>query len=314
MLKYIIKRISLGLITLLIVSIIIFSLIHFIPGDPIVSMYGEYLSMEKIESIRASYGLDKPIIIQYINWINKFVHLDFGESIVRGDDILSTVTKTFPRTFLLALTSIIIGMLVGFPMGIISALKRGTAIDVIISQISIFLISIPGFWFGLLFIIIFAVSLGIMPAGSYNIVSETGWDLVKYYILPSIVVGLIVSGNISRVVRAEMIENLDKEYINLVRSKGASEIRIIFFHVFRNALVATSTIIGMIFASLIGGVLTVEIVFGFPGLGRTLINAVNSRDYPTIQILVMVFSTLYIIINMFVDILYSILDPRIKFE
>jgi peptide/nickel transport system permease protein len=316
MIKYLIKRIAFAIITIIAVSIIIFSVIHMIPGDPVSVLYGYELTQQEIEEIREHLGLNEPLTIQYFNWIKKLLTGDMGKSIVRRDELSELIGTAFPNTLLLAITSLIIGLLIAFPIGTITALKRGTATDVFLSGGAILFISFPTFWLAILLVLLLAVMFGVLPAGSYNVSVESfwSWNYWKLLIMPSLAIGLPVAGRLVRIIRIEMIDNMGKEYVQLVRAKGAGEGRIIIFHILRNALVATSTVIGLTLANLLGGIVIVEAVFGYPGIGRLLLESVLRRDYPTIQIIVMVFSLAFILINLFVDILYSVLDPRIRLE
>jgi len=316
MIKYLIKRIAFAIITIFAISIIIFSVIHIIPGDPVSVLYGYELTQQEIEEIRENLGLNEPLTVQYFNWIKKLLTGDMGKSIVRRDEISELIGNAFPNTLLLAITSLIIGLLVAFPIGTITALKRGTATDVFLSGGAVLFISFPTFWLAILLILVLAVGLKILPAASYNVSVESfwSWNYWKLLIMPSLAIGLPVAGRLVRIIRIEMIDNMGKEYVQLVRAKGAGERRIIIFHILRNALVATSTVIGLTLANLLGGIVIVEAVFGYPGMGRLLLESVLRRDYPAIQIIVMVFSLAFILINLLVDILYSVLDPRIRLE
>ena len=316
MIKYLIKRIFFAIITIFAVSIIIFSVIHMIPGDPVSALYGFELTQDEMEAIREHLGLNEPLPLQYFDWIKKLLTFDLGKSLIRGDELSELIGTAFPNTILLAITSLIIGMLIAFPIGTITALKRGTATDVFLSGGAVLFISFPTFWLAILLILIFAVAFRILPAGSYNVAIEPfwSWNFWKLLIMPSLAIGLPVAGRLIKIIRIEMIDNMGKEYVQLVRTKGAGEGRIIVFHILRNALVATSTVIGLTLASLLGGIVIIEAVFGYPGIGRLLLESVLRRDYPTIQIIVMVFSLAFILINLFVDIMYSVLDPRIRLE
>jgi peptide/nickel transport system permease protein len=316
MIKYLIKRIFFAIITIFAVSIIIFSVIHMIPGDPVSALYGGELTQEEMEEVREYLGLNEPLPLQYIDWLRKILTFDLGTSLIRGDELSELIGAAFPNTIILAVTSLIIGLLIAFPIGTITALKRGTAADVFLSGGAVLFISFPTFWLAILLILVFAVMFGILPAGSYNISVEQfwSWNYWRLLIMPSLAIGIPVAGRLIKIIRIEMIDNMGKEYVQLVRTKGAGEGRVIVFHILRNAMVATSTIIGLTLAHLLGGVVIIENVFGYPGIGKLLLESVMRRDYPTIQIIVMIFSLSFILINLFVDIFYSVLDPRIRLE
>ncbi len=316
MIKYLIKRIFFAIITIFAVSIIIFSIIHMIPGDPVSALYGAELTQEEMEELREYLGLNEPLPLQYIDWLKKILTFDLGTSLIRGDELSELIGNAFPKSILLAFTSLAIGLLIAFPIGTITALKRGTAADVFLSGGAVLFISFPTFWLAILLILLFAVMFGILPAGSYNISGEPfwSWGFWKLLIMPSLAIGIPVAGRLIKIIRIEMIDNMGKEYVQLVRTKGAGEGRVIIFHILRNAMVATSTIIGLTLAHLLGGVVIIENVFGYPGIGKLLLESVMRRDYPTIQIIVMIFSLTFILINLFVDIFYSVLDPRIRLE
>lgn len=314
MIKYIIKRLFMVIPTLIILSIIIFSIVHLAPGGPIEAMFGYNVKPEDIAKINEFYGLDDPLPVQYFHWIKKMVSLDFGESIVRGDKILPMILVRLPRTLVLTLMSMVIALTITFPLAIISAKEHGKAADLIISGISLTFISMPQFYIAIILIIIFGLVLRILPTTSYTFAMGTIKDFLKVTILPATAIGLTQAAGITRMLRAEMVDNLNREYITFAKAKGASDGRVLIFHNLRNSLIATSTFIGMGTGYLLGGVVIIEKVFTFPGMGQLLLDSVERRDYPVIQETVLIFCFIFIIINLVTDLLYAVLDPRIRYK
>jgi len=304
MLSYIIRRIIHSVIVVLVISLILFFAIR-LTGDPVSVMFaaGEP-SKEAIATLTAELGLDKPKIVQYGIFLKDLVTLDLGTSFRTGKPVINMVGDRIGATLLLAFCSVIIAILIAFPIGILSAVKRGKAIDFFGRIFSLIGISFPNFWLGIMFIVIFAVQLNWLPA--------SGYGGVKHIILPAFTLGLILSGILARLVRSSMLEMLNEQYINTARSKGTKEWLVIIRHAFRNALIPTITFIGIQFGSLLGGAVIIEQVFSWPGIGRMIIDAINQRDYPVIQGGVIILALLMVLVNLIVDISYSYLDPRIK--
>jgi peptide/nickel transport system permease protein len=313
MAKYIVKRILLFIPTVFALTIVVFAVIHMVPGDPIAVMFGYSVKPEVIARVRAHYNLDKPVTVQYLMWLKNMLRLDFGQSIVRGDEIWPMIAKRFPRTLLLTLEAMIISVLIAFPLALISARRHNTLTDVGISGVSLVFISMPEFWLAILLILVFGVILNVLPTTSHTLGSGNLFDFLRITILPAASIGLIISAGTTRMLRTELVDNLFKDYILFARTKGASERRTLILHNLRNAVIATSTLIGLQIGYLLGGVVIIERVFTFPGMGQLLLDAVAERDYPVIQVTVLIFALTFVVVNLVTDIIYAFLDPRIRY-
>lgn len=293
-----------SILVLLAISIIIFFSIR-LTGDPVTVMFaaGEP-SPEAIESVRENLGLDEPLPVQYLVFLKNLATFDLGESFRTGLPVTEMVADKMGATLLLAFGGVFVAMLIAFPVGILSAVKRGTAVDFFGRIFSLIGISFPNFWLGIMLILIFSVNLQWLPA--------SGYDGIQYLILPSIALGMILSGILARLVRSSMLENLSQQYVSTARSKGLKEWVVIMRHTFRNALIPTITFLGIQFGSLLGGTVIIEQVFSWPGVGRMIIDAINQRDYPVIQGGVIMLAMIMVLVNLIVDISYSLIDPRIK--
>ena len=315
MIKYVIVRLALVFPTVFLISIIVFAAIHMVPGDPITVMFGiEGYYPEAVERIKKFYNLDKPIYVQYVLWLKQLASLDFGNSIVRGEPILPLITTRFPRTIMLTFGSMLVAIAFSVPLAMMAAKKHNTYIDVTISGISLTFISMPTFLLAVLMIMLFGVYLDILPVTTHRFASGTTWDVVKGLIMPCLSAGLVTSAGITRMLRTELVDNLHKDYVLFARTKGASDNRALVFHNLRNAVIATATLVGLELGYLMSGVIIIEIVFSYPGMGQLLLDGVTRRDYPIVQITVLVFALTFVVINFITDLLYSVLDPRIRYE
>lgn len=304
MIQYIIRRLIHTVFVVLAISLIVFFSIR-LTGDPVAIMFqaGEP-TKEAIEEVRENLGLNEPLIVQYGIFMKQLITFDLGESFRSGLPVSTMIAERMGPTVLLALGGILVAILIAFPVGILSAVKRGTAVDFFGRIFSLLGISFPNFWLGIMLIIVFAVQLQWLPASGYD-----GW---KSLVLPSIALGMILSGILARLVRSSMLEILNQQYISTAKSKGIKDWVVIIRHAFRNALIPTTTFLGIQFGSLLGGTVIIEQVFSWPGVGRMIIDAINQRDYPVIQGGVIVLAMLMILVNLIVDLSYSFLDPRIK--
>ncbi|WP_399628766.1 nickel ABC transporter permease [Sporosarcina sp. SG10008] len=304
MIAYLTRRLFHTVLVVLAISIIIFFSIR-LTGDPVSVMFsaGEP-SKEAIAEVRTALGLDKPLYVQYGIFLKGIVTLDFGESFRSGTPVIGLIFERLGATLVLALGGIIVAVLIAFPVGIISAVKRGTPVDFFGRIFSLIGISFPNFWLGIMLILIFAVNLKWLPS--------SGFDGLSSLILPSITLGMILSGILARLIRSSMLEVMNQQYMSTARSKGISEWSVIIKHGFRNALLPTITFLGLQFGSLLGGTVIVEQVFSWPGIGRLIIDAINQRDYPVIQGGVIFLAIIMVVVNLIVDLSYTLIDPRIK--
>jgi peptide/nickel transport system permease protein len=307
MVAYIIRRIILIIPIVLGVTLVSFIILHSIPGDPAEVIAGMDGSKEILEKIRADLGLDKPLPIQYLIFIkNILIHGDFGYSYRTQRPVSQEIKGRFINSLKLGVTAIVIAIIIGLICGTLSAIKENSKLDRIFTVSSLISLSTPTFWSGLLFIIFFSVYLKWLPAG--------GMGGLKSYILPAIALGLPASAVIIRMVRTSLLEVLHENYIRTAKAKGLSPVRVILRHALKNALIPTVTIIGLQFGWLLGGTVVVETVFSWPGMGQLIITGILGRDYPMVQGAIIVLAFAFICINLFVDILYTYLDPRIQYE
>ncbi|WP_243297844.1 ABC transporter permease [Bacillus litorisediminis] len=306
MYKYLLKRLFTMLLTLFGVSILVFLMVHFIPGDPVLTILGEFATEEAIRNLESSLGLDQPLYIQYFNFIFSAVQGDLGTSYLTGIPVLNEIVNRFPITLQLSVYSLVVGSLVGIVMGTVAAVKQNTIFDRLAMVISLIGISAPGFWIALFLIYIFSYQLGLFPI--------SGYEGVYSLILPSITLGLGAAGNIARMTRSSLLEVIKQDYMRTAEAKGASGVRIIFGHGLQNAFIPVITVIGLQFGSLLAGAVVTETVFALPGIGSLAVDAIATRDMPTIQGLVLFMAFMFILVNLLVDIIYSFIDPRIKYE
>ncbi|MEE4243216.1 MAG: ABC transporter permease [Desulfopila sp.] len=301
---YVLRRTLLLIPLFFIISVVVFSLIHLVPGDPIDSLLGPgSTSADKIELVKA-HGLDKPLTVQYFVWLKNFVTGDMGQSIIEKQPVADMIFYNMPFTVRLGLASLFISFFLGILLGIISAAAKNTFIDYISMIIALLGVTVPAFWLGLILMLIFSVMLGWFPvSGSGNL---------QTLVLPAITVGMGGAGLIARITRVSMLEMFNKEFVLLLYAKGLSKPAIIIKHVFRNALMPVITIFGLRLGWILGGAVTIEIVFSRPGIGNMLLSALYRRDYPVVQAS-LIFLTMAVIIGAFIaDIMYSYADPRVR--
>ncbi|WP_257347353.1 ABC transporter permease [Pseudalkalibacillus decolorationis] len=303
--KYFIRRLLQVPPVIFIITLMIFGLVY-IAGDPVLMMLPADATPQEIQQLRHALGFDQPFYIQFGNYIMDLLRGDFGDSYQYGEPALSLVLERLPATLELATASMIVAIIIAIPLGIWSAIKPNTFIDLFATGFSVLGKAIPNFWLGIMLILIFAVNLHILPVSG----TGTWWHLV----LPSITLGTAMSAEITRLVRSNMLEIMSQDFIRTARSKGLTSFIVIFKHAFRNSLVPVITITFLQAAALVGGSLITEMIFAWPGLGQLIIQAVYEKDLPIIQAAVFVTALMIILINLLTDVLYRILDPRIKFN
>jgi peptide/nickel transport system permease protein len=304
MLKFLLKRLLEIIPVLLIISFIVFTLV-FVAGDPVALMLPEDASQEDIENLREALGLNEPFIVQYGTYMLNLVQGDFGDSFRYNTAALPLVLERLPATLELAFASLLIAVMIAIPFGIWSATKRNTVFDLFITGTSVVAKAMPNFWLGIMLILLFSVTLGMLPVSGYGT-----W---QHLILPAITLGTGIGAEMTRLVRSSMVEILNQDYVRTAKSKGIHKFLVVYKHAFRNSLLPVVTITALQVSTLVGGALITETVFSWPGLGQLLIQAVNTRDMAIVQASVFVIAILVIITNLFADILYRVLDPRIKY-
>ncbi|QDS37575.1 nickel ABC transporter permease [Brevibacillus brevis] len=303
--QYIVKRLLSGIIVLFGLSVFTFLLIHLIPGDPVRIMLGQRATVEQIESLRGELGLNKPLVVQYFDYASGVLKGDLGTSLKTGRPVSTEIADRFPATAKMAVASLVVAVVIGIGLGVLAAKYKDTPIDGAIMTFSTFGMSIPGFWLGLLVILVFSVHLGWFP-----IAGGTG---LKDMVLPAFTLGTLMATALSRLTRAGMVEVLSNDYIRTARAKGMDERIVLLRHAFRNVMIPIVAVIGLELAGLLGGTVIVEQVFGWPGVGTLAIQAISSRDFPMIQGTTLFIGAVYVLVVILIDVLYALLDPRIDY-
>ncbi len=311
---YIIRRV-LGLIPVLIlVAVVSFLLIHIIPGDPAAVMLGTDATPQEVEKLREDLGLNEPLHVQFYRWISRVLRGDLGDSFFMGRPVTVALLERLPATILLAVAALFFAVLIGVPAGIIAAVKQNSITDQLVMIIALIGVSLPSFWIGLNLILIFSVNLRWLPSGGYVPLTENFIDGLRCLLMPAFALGFMQAALIARMTRSSMLEVLRQDYIRTARSKGLAEQVVVGLHALKNAMIPILTVIGTAFGVLLGGAVIVETVFAYPGIGRLVVAAVQRRDYPVIQGALLLISSIYVLVNLLVDILYTLIDPRIKYN
>ena len=313
MTRYLASRFAGMAVVMLLVATLVFFITRLAPGDPAAVMLGEQATAADIAQLRASYGLDKPLPLQFAYWLKELARGNLGQSIFLQRPVAQALMERAEPTLWLTLFSIAIAALIGIPCGIASAVWRGRAIDQLFSAFAMLGASIPSFWFGLILMQVFAVALGWFPVAGYGDPGVPLADRLHHLVLPAIVLGVVNSALILRFTRASMLDVLGEDHIRTARAKGVSEPRVILHHALRSALIPVLTVLALTFALLVGGAIVTETVFGLPGIGNLVVSAVLRRDYPVIQGALLVIAGLYVLINLATDLLYLVVDPRVTY-
>jgi peptide/nickel transport system permease protein len=310
--RFLARRLAYSLIVLIGVLIVVFALVQLVPGDPVRIALGTRYTPEAYEALRAASGLDRPLVTQFFSYVGSAFTGDLGVSFRNGDPVVQILLDRLPATVSLAVFGIVIALAIALPAGIWSALHEGRFSDATVRVTSQFGVSIPDFWMGILLIALFATTLGWLPTSGYRPLFDDPGGWFRHLVLPGLVVGLVAAAILTRYVRSAVLEVAAMGYVRTARSKGLSPRVVTFRHTVRNALVPILTITGIQLATILGGVIVVEVVFAWPGLGRLVYNSVAARDYPVIQGAVLLMAVLFLAINLVVDLLYAVVDPRIR--
>jgi peptide/nickel transport system permease protein len=313
MTRYLASRFAGMVVVMLLVAALVFFITRLAPGDPAAVMLGEQATAADIAQLRSTYGLDKPLPVQFALWLGQLSTGNLGQSIFLQRPVTQALWERAEPTLFLTLFSIVIAALIGIPCGIASAVWRGKAVDQLLSGFAMLGASVPSFWLGLVLMQLFAVGLGWFPVAGYGDPGVPLFDRLHHLVLPAIVLGMVNSALILRFTRASMLDVLGEDHIRTARAKGAGEARVILHHALRNALIPLITVLGLTFALLIGGAIVTETVFGLPGVGNLVVSAVLRRDYPVIQGALLVIAALYVLINLATDLLYLAVDPRVAY-
>jgi peptide/nickel transport system permease protein len=306
MLSYLARRLLLAVPTLLGVVTLVFLLLRLLPGDPALILAGPQASGQDVARLRQLFGTDQPVALQYLRYVLGLLHGDFGVSMQTRGPVLTEILSRLPYTVELALIAMLIATSAGMMLGVLAALNSHSWLDVLISSGAVLGVSLPAFWLGLMLIILFSVDVRIFPAG--------GVEGAFTWVLPSLTLSAVTMGIIARMTRSSLLETLGQDYIRTARAKGARPAVVVTKHALRNALLPVLTVTGLQFGQLLGGAVLTETVFAWPGIGRLLVDAILARDYPVVQGVIVLFAVAYILVNILVDVLYSYVDPRIRFD
>ena len=315
MYQYVIRRLTIAFFILFFVTVIVFVMVRLIPGDPIRAAMQANIDLSDkriVEEVRARYGLDKPIPVQFGIWLRDFVRGDWGQSLSSGEQVLPMFLRRLPVTLELFVGATFWAWAIGFPLGIIGALKRNSVTDTLLTAVAIGGVSIPVFWEGILLIYLFAVFLRVLPPSGYVPFFEDPWRNFQSVLLPTFVMGTHSAGLLARYVRSSLLEVLRQDYVRTARAKGLPKRVVILVHAFRPAMIPVLTIIGLGFSGLLAGAFLVEVIWAIPGLGRMGVEAIFARDFPVIQAILVAVAANVLIVNLLVDILYGFLDPRVR--
>jgi peptide/nickel transport system permease protein len=312
--QYVLKRLLLVVPTLLLVSIIVFSLNHMLPGDVVVLMFEEKAYAKDLETLRAKLGLDRPLYIQYFSWIGQVMGGDLGESLWTKRPVLEEIMRRLPVSLKLGAMAIIVALCIALPIGVLSAIRQDTLKDYTARSAAIVGLSVPPFWKATLVIVLPSIWFGWAPPLQFTPFSENPWQHLSQFILPAIILGIAPGASIMRLTRALMLEVLRQDYIRTAWSKGMREPRVVLKHALKNAIIPVITIVGIQVAEIASGTVIMETIFGLPGMGRFLVDAIFQRDYTVVQGVILLTSTITVVINLLVDLTYAQLDPRIRYQ
>jgi peptide/nickel transport system permease protein/oligopeptide transport system permease protein len=303
---YVARRVLVSIPTLWGVATVVFVIARLLPGDAARAIAGVLASPEDVEHIRRQLGLDQPLLVQYGYFMSSLLHLDLGRSVHTNAPVIEEIGSRLPYTIELAVVALTIALTVGLLAGVAAAIRRNTMLDVLISSFSVFGVSMPVYWLGLMMIIVFAINLRLLPAA--------GAEEPTSILMPAVTLALFSLGLITRMTRSSMLGVLGQDYVRTARAKGAPLRSVVFRHALRNALLPIMTVVGLQFGALLGGAVVTETVFAWPGVGRLLIDSIFFRDFPVVQGLVLMFGTTFVVINLLVDLLYAYVDPRIHYN
>jgi peptide/nickel transport system permease protein len=296
------------------VSILVFAVIHLVPGDPIRVALGTRFDQATYDALLERSGLDQPLVTQYFSWLGSAVRGDLGVSFRTGQPVTEVILERLPATASLAVAAILVALLIAVPLGTVSALRPRTVVDWFATVASQAGISVPDFWMGIMFILIFAGTLGWLPTGGYVPLTDDPLEWARRLIMPAVTIGVVSGSIMTRFVRSSVLEAMGQEHVQAARAKGMRARDVLSWHVLRNALIPLVTVGGIQLAYLLSGVVVIEIVFRWPGLGQLALQAVQQRDYPVLQGAVLLFAVIFLVVNLFVDLLYARLDPRIAYR
>ena len=311
--QYLLKRLLHSVFVMFFVVTVVFAAVRSIPGDPARLMLGGDVDTETLQALRTELGLNQPLYIQYLRWLRRLLSGNLGESIRTGEPVLGSLVQVAGPTVSIAALGMVIALVVAIPTGILSSVRRYEVEDYLSTAVAFFGISMPAFWIGIVLILLIGVNVEAIPTFGYTPLSEGIWPWFKSILLPAFAVGFPYGGILMRMMRSSMLEVLNEDYMRTARAKGLSSNLVLFKHGLQNALIPVVTLAGIFLAVVLGGVVAVEIVFGIRGLGRLLIGSINRRDFPVIQGTVLVIAFVFVLANIVIDLLYTMINPRIKY-
>ena len=313
MVRYTVRRLLLAIPTLLAVLTIIFVIVRVAPGDPATAALGDYASEEAVRALRQRMGLDRPLWVQYVSFLADLARGDLGRSLITGQPVIDQIRHVLPYTVELTVAAIVVGLVIGIPIGIVTAVRRNTIVDYVGRVVSLAGLSVPAFYLGILLIYFFAVRLRLFPALGAAEFSEPGAHL-HALVLPALSLGLIEAAYVTRMTRSVVLSVLNEDYVRTARAKGLPERIVLFGHALRSAMIPLVSLIGLFAISLIGGSVLTEEVFARPGLGKLMIGAMKQKDYTMLQSIMVVYAFIIVLINLVTDLLYGVVDPRVRYE
>ena len=311
---YILRRLLAMVPVLILVSLIVFSLIHLTPGDPAISMLGEEATPQAIAALRTKLGLDQPIPVQYVKWLGSVLRGDLGRSIRSNQPVGEAIRERLPVTVELAILAMIVSLAIAIPAGIIAAMRRNSALDASTTVVALLGVSLPNFFLAILLVLVFGLKLGWLPPFGYKPLAQDPGGNLKLMVLPAITLGTALAAIVTRMMRSSLLEVLDQDYIRTARAKGLRESQMVRFHALKNALMPVVTIVGLQIGGLLGGAIITETIFALPGIGRLLVDSIFQRDFPLVQGVVLFVSLAFLFSNFAVDLVYAYLDPRIRYS
>ena len=306
MIAFLVRRFLLTIPVVWIVVTLVFALVHLVPGDPVAQMLGEGAAVTEVERLRQELGLDRPILEQYVSYMSGIFRGDLGVSFRNQETVLRSVAQRYPATIQLAVAAIVLSFLIAVPLGVLAAVRRGSIADRSIGAFTLVGLSLPNFVLGPLMILLFSIGLGWLPV--------SGRESLAHLILPALTMGGVMAAITTRMVRSSMLEEIHQDYVRTARAKGLSEGRVLFRHALQNGLIPVLTVMGLQFGNLLTGAIIIETIFSWPGLGQLLFQAISARDYPLVQGCILAIALTYIVVNRLTDVIYSLVDPRIRYE
>ncbi|MFD1416077.1 ABC transporter permease [Oceanobacillus jeddahense] len=310
--RFLYKRILQLIPTLFVVAVIVFFITRMLPGNPAAVMLGPQASAQDIAEYSERLGLNDPMIVQFFDYLVGLITFDFGNSLSYGQPIVDLIIERFPNTIILAISALILAVLIGVPAGIIAAKKQNTVIDYLVTTFSLVGVSMPIFWLGVMLVLYFSVNLGWLPATGMGSLNNGLWSFISHLILPSIALATIPAAEFARIIRSSMLETISQDYIKTARSKGIREFIVVMKHAFKNALTPLLTVMGLQFSNLLGGAVLTETIFSWPGMGMLIVDAIEKRDFIVVQSAVIFVAVIYVVINLIVDILYKVVNPKVN--